>query len=324
MRAFTYLIVNKLTGRWYYGVRYAKGCSPSDMLRTYFTSSKEVNDDIAKLGVHNFSVSIRRTFDDVDAAKLWESTFLKRIKLPRTDSYNKHHSLGLPILSGELNPSKRPELRANMRRIALNRTSEQKAATGAASLYTKNVKALVKLFKRKDYVIARSSIKKYTKLMEFLLKYKSRNVRMIKTLDNVIQLCKIKPRYHVGPRGKNENISKSKIGKKWYTSPDGIHTRTFAPGETVPNGWVHGIKTDRTEKIRLTSTGRLHSIDSKLKMSARASKRIYYTSPDLTELRYVYDENDAPLGWIKGNKLKTRNEKITKYLKEVRYGNDKE
>ena len=41
-------------------------------------------------------------------------------------------------------------------------------------------------------------------------------------------------------------------------------------------------------------------------MREKAKQKIYYTSPDLLTLIVVYDILDAPAGWIKGNKLKSR------------------
>ena len=38
---FTYLIKHKTSGKVYYGVRYAKKCSPIDLWTTYFTSSDD-------------------------------------------------------------------------------------------------------------------------------------------------------------------------------------------------------------------------------------------------------------------------------------------
>jgi len=37
---YTYKLIFKPTGQYYYGVRYAKGCQPSDLWDKYFTSSK--------------------------------------------------------------------------------------------------------------------------------------------------------------------------------------------------------------------------------------------------------------------------------------------
>lgn len=36
---FTYLIGWSKYDKWYYGVRFAKGCNPDDLWNTYFTSS---------------------------------------------------------------------------------------------------------------------------------------------------------------------------------------------------------------------------------------------------------------------------------------------
>lgn len=51
---YTYLLIHKSTGKWYYGVRYAKNCKPSDLMRTYFTSSNEIKTIIKQQGIEVF------------------------------------------------------------------------------------------------------------------------------------------------------------------------------------------------------------------------------------------------------------------------------
>lgn len=80
MEAFAYLIIEKKSGKWYYGVRYAKGCHPNDMLKTYFTSSFPLHDMI-KMNPQDFHCEIRREFDDVDKALRWEHRVLERMKV---------------------------------------------------------------------------------------------------------------------------------------------------------------------------------------------------------------------------------------------------
>lgn len=76
---FTYLIKCVPTNEYYYGVRYAKGCQPSDLWSTYFTSSNKIGQRIALFGVSAFQYEIRRTFDCPHKARLWEYNVLKRI-----------------------------------------------------------------------------------------------------------------------------------------------------------------------------------------------------------------------------------------------------
>jgi hypothetical protein len=77
---FTYLIGWPDLNLWYYGVRYAKGCHPKDLMTTYFTSSKYVHAIIAKHGLPPVARS-RRTFKTAKAALIWEQKVLRRLKV---------------------------------------------------------------------------------------------------------------------------------------------------------------------------------------------------------------------------------------------------
>ena len=59
---FTYLLKHIPTNKYYYGVRYRKGCHPKDLWKTYFTSSKKVKSLIKKYGKKSFIFEIRKTF----------------------------------------------------------------------------------------------------------------------------------------------------------------------------------------------------------------------------------------------------------------------
>lgn len=76
---YTYLIKWSNTNKSYYGVRYAKGCTPEDLWVTYFTSSKFVH-AYRKLHGEPDLIKIRKVFgDDPVKAKLWEEKVLKRL-----------------------------------------------------------------------------------------------------------------------------------------------------------------------------------------------------------------------------------------------------
>ena len=66
MKAYTYLIKHKTSGKFYYGVRYAKNCKVSDLFKIYFTSSAIVNKLYKEEGVSAFEWEIRKTFDNID------------------------------------------------------------------------------------------------------------------------------------------------------------------------------------------------------------------------------------------------------------------
>lgn len=86
---YTYLIGWSKHDKWYYGVRYAKGCDVKDLWTTYFTSSKHVKQAVQDLGNPDV-IQIRKVFEDANSAISWETKVLKRMKvITREDFLNK-------------------------------------------------------------------------------------------------------------------------------------------------------------------------------------------------------------------------------------------
>ena len=76
---YTYRIKFLPTGEYYYGVRYAKNCHPSDLWIRYFTSSTKVKDLIRQYGKESFSYEIRKIFSCKESAISWEERVTKRV-----------------------------------------------------------------------------------------------------------------------------------------------------------------------------------------------------------------------------------------------------
>lgn len=95
--AYTYFIKWTNTGMKYYGVRYARGCSPDDLFVTYFTSSKYVSEYIAIHGLPDI-ISVRQVFSDKDKAIAWEERVLQRMKVIYRDDYlNRHNGKAISL-----------------------------------------------------------------------------------------------------------------------------------------------------------------------------------------------------------------------------------
>lgn len=77
---YTYLIGWSAQNKWYYGVRYAKGCKPSELWTTYFTSSQYVSAFRKQFGEPDV-IQIRKIFTSKDKAILWENKVLKRMNV---------------------------------------------------------------------------------------------------------------------------------------------------------------------------------------------------------------------------------------------------
>lgn len=84
---YTYLIKHIPSGKVYYGLRHAKGCHPSDLWVTYFTSSKEVKKLIDRDGNHSFEAEVRRIFTTSESAIQWEIKVLRRIQAHRNENF---------------------------------------------------------------------------------------------------------------------------------------------------------------------------------------------------------------------------------------------
>lgn len=86
---YSYLVINKITRKFYYGVKYSSGCLESDLWNTYFTSSKLVRKDVELFGKDNFYFEIRKRFTNVDDCLNWEHRVLRRLRAKdREDCYN--------------------------------------------------------------------------------------------------------------------------------------------------------------------------------------------------------------------------------------------
>ena len=78
--SYTYLIGWSKLDRWYYGVRFAKGCHPSDLWVTYFTSSIRVKKFRNENGEPDV-VMIRKIFENAYKARDWETRVLHKMNV---------------------------------------------------------------------------------------------------------------------------------------------------------------------------------------------------------------------------------------------------
>lgn len=81
---YTYLIGWTQHNKWYYGVRFAKGCHPSQFWKNYFTSSKYVKFFREQYGEPDV-IQIRHTFSDDQSAREWEQKVLAKMNVVSND-----------------------------------------------------------------------------------------------------------------------------------------------------------------------------------------------------------------------------------------------
>lgn len=84
---YTYKLIFKPTGQYYYGVRYAKGCNPNDLWDKYFTSSKHIHKLIKEYGLNSFIIKITKTFNNKIDAINHEHSVLTRTKANRNGKF---------------------------------------------------------------------------------------------------------------------------------------------------------------------------------------------------------------------------------------------
>ena len=86
MKPFTYIIGWSEHQKFYYGARWAKGCSPDDLWNTYFTSSKHVK---SFRNIHGDPdiIEVRKIFSDVEKCRLYEQKCLRRLGVLKKDQW---------------------------------------------------------------------------------------------------------------------------------------------------------------------------------------------------------------------------------------------
>jgi hypothetical protein len=84
--AYTYLIGWSNLNRYYYGVRYKKGCTTSELWVNYFTSSKRVHQFREQHGEPDI-IEVRKTFSDVQKARMWEHGVLRRLNAANLEKW---------------------------------------------------------------------------------------------------------------------------------------------------------------------------------------------------------------------------------------------
>lgn len=99
---YTYLIGWSTLNTWYYGLRFAKDCHPTDLFVKYFTSSKHVKNFIQRHGYPDI-IQIRQIFksNEVDKARIFEHKVLRRLHADHRDDFlNKSTGLSIPSQLG--------------------------------------------------------------------------------------------------------------------------------------------------------------------------------------------------------------------------------
>jgi hypothetical protein len=84
---YTYKLIFKPTGQYYFGVRWANGCNPNDLWVKYFTSSKHIKKLIKEYGKDSFIVKVTKTFNNAKDAAEWETLLLTKTNASRNAKF---------------------------------------------------------------------------------------------------------------------------------------------------------------------------------------------------------------------------------------------
>lgn len=100
---YTYLIGWSKHNKWYYGARWSKQCHPSDLWKTYFTSSKHVKNFLKQHGNPDI-VEIRKVFMDVESCKKHEERVLRKLNILKKDKWLNKNINGKFLPYGKQSP----------------------------------------------------------------------------------------------------------------------------------------------------------------------------------------------------------------------------
>jgi len=113
---YTYLVGWKEHNKYYYGVRYAKDCSPEDLWNGYYTSSKYVKEFRQQNGEPDI-VEVRQTFNSVDKAREWECKVLTKLDVTQKEEWlNQSNNVSVVLTSTMLKKRWKDGVYANRQR----------------------------------------------------------------------------------------------------------------------------------------------------------------------------------------------------------------
>lgn len=318
---YVYKVTCIPTQEFYYGARWSSFVKTfeEDFWKTYFTSSKLIKQRIHKYGIEQFKCECLWEGDDVSVCLDTERKYIlgsQKDKLCLNLTYQNFHPISL-------DKGKRNMTIWGKRKALINGIKKMKNDEFV------HIRAVNKAHEHLNY-IEHELNKTYDRIREFL-----KSVPVIDTNPPYIMMYRDsdKSSHRVNIQYTNVlerigyvqgrfdwvvekvRIGNLKDGQKLFHK--GKHEKWFKESEiqdALDDGWAPGRPADVRDVIRETSKGRLHTEEAKKKLSEIGKRKVYYTSPCLTKLRAFFPGDEIPEGWIKGNKLKSRNQKITESL----------
>jgi|688.fasta_scaffold407838_2 hypothetical protein len=214
-KPYTYLLKCLSDNTFYYGVKYSKDSDPKKFWLDYETSSKEVKKKISLYGKENFIFEIRKVFQDVRKARLWENKVLRRMKVSsRIDFMNKTENVSIPPMYGTENPMTKQEVIEKFKKSRSKNPTRKPNPKSAYDTVSKKLKG--------------------RKRPEDVCKKISNSLSGYKHNDSFKENCR-KRQLNVKPSEENKKKKSESIkGRKKYT--DGMKIIFRHPG-TQPEGF---------------------------------------------------------------------------------------
>lgn len=238
---YTYLIGWSKLNKWYYGVRYAKGCNPEELWKSYFTSSKYVK-FFRKINGEPDIIEIRKIFNDTYKALLWEQKLLKRIDVENNENFlNRKNSTTSTIITNNNKTSFRKGNIPYNKGKKYNLTYEERKKYGR--IFTKEEKENLSLI----------NIKRFENDIELKNIYKQNSINMFKD-DN------IKKKHLEGCIKFNKTfkskiwINNGKINKRIYEK-DLFLYKNWKKGRFIPDEVKNKMKQNR-KNLKDIKTGK--------------------------------------------------------------------
>lgn len=234
-RPYVYHIAWDDLGVHYYGVRFARACSPDDLWNPYRTSSAYVQRFITENGEPDI-IEVRKVFNTAADALAWETRFLVKIDAARRDNWlNRHNGARNFATTPESTMKVADALRGKKIGIKYHDPLTGKIRTikegePIPEGYVKgqgNRQSMDTIENRVQYVRGKSKSEETRRKMSEAKLGTKRPAEAIKNAAD-------------GRRGKP-------IGKKYYNAELDI-VKHFKDDATIPSGFVPGDKPGKTRK----------------------------------------------------------------------------
>jgi len=222
-KPFTYFIMWKSTNMKYYGVRYAKKrggvANPSQLWKTYFTSSKHVK-EYRKIYGEPDIVLVHREFNNAEEARCFEEKYLIKTKAKyKQDWLNKNDKRGQPTLFGKENPmfgkkapKKSQEALENMKNFQLNLANSGKHNFQKEYVRLKNKNRQLLLSSLGDHAFQKEEYRNRKKL-EAIERNKSEKMKNITRKRNLVMNSTLHVCPHCRKTGKGPNMKRYHFDK---------------------------------------------------------------------------------------------------------------